>query len=721
MLPSAPSRATTTLIALARAGIEALNDTYGDDRPGIFYLFHRPRVWNPHERVWMGYERKRGKLEQFNALLLEARSGEAPPTGIVRGGADSAFSDIVGDRSVLGSIRYVITLDTDTQLPRDAASHAHRQHGSPAQSAACTTRRRAAWSRATRSCSRAPRSVSRAPAVLGSRVCSPAKRASIRTRARSPTSIRISSARVRSSARASTTSRRSRGPCSGRFPENLILSHDLLEGGYARSALVTDVDLIEEHPISYAMEASRRHRWARGDWQLAGWLLPRVPGPDGKRRPNPLSPLSVWKLFDNLRRSLVPAALVALLLGGWLWGPGPSWLWGLLVVGALFLPALLTAAIELVRKPEEWGWPVHLALTGKSAVRPLARALLALVLLPYDALVYLDAILRSGVKMLFTRRGLLLWHLPSYGRRNARRTPQGFLLEMWIGPVLAVALAVVLVFVPNTRLADWPFVVPVLVLWLVSPIVGWWISRPLRPSAASLSAQQQAFLRGLARRTWRYFTDFVGPEHNWLPPDNYQEYPSATVAARTSPTNMGMALLANLAAHDFGYISTGEFLRRTDRALRTMEKLERFRGHFYNWYDTRTLQPLHPQYISSVDSGNLAGSLLALRAGLSELKNRPVLGHRAFDGLEDTLLALAAHVPSPSGSRGGEADQVLAETRFSRSMAIGETPALPQALLEELSISPPRNWWPRRPRRTRASSATGHARSIANAADFATT
>ena len=217
----------------------------------------------------------------------------------------------------------------------------------------------------------------------------------------------------------------------------------------------------------------------------------------GRRRPNPLSPLSIWKLFDNLRRSLVPAALVALLLGGWLWGPGPSWLWGLLVVGVLFLPALLTAAIELVRKPEEWGWPVHLALTGKSAVRPLVRALLALVLLPYDALVYLDAILRSGVRMLFTRRGLLLWHLPSYGRRNARRTPRGFLLEMWIGPVLAVALAVVLVFVPSTRLADWPFVVPVLVLWLVSPLVGWWISRPLRPPAASLSAQQQAFLRAL--------------------------------------------------------------------------------------------------------------------------------------------------------------------------------------------------------------------------------
>ncbi len=446
------------LVGLARAGIEALNDTYREDRPGIFYLFHRPRVWNPYDRVWMGYERKRGKLEQFNALLLEARSGEAPSTRIA-GGAASAFSDIVGDRSVLGSIRYVITLDTDTQLPRDAAYTLVGNMAHPLN--------------------RPLYDAKKGRVVEGYAILQP--RASISLTSTSGswfTRLFAGEAGIDPYTReVSDVYQDLFGEGSfigkgiydveafsravhGRFPENLILSHDLLEGGYARSALVTDVDLIEEHPISYAMEASRRHRWTRGDWQLAGWLLPRVPGPDGKRRPNPLSPLSVWKLFDNLRRSLVPAALVALLLGGWLWGPGPSWLWGLLVAGALFLPPLLTAAIELVRKPEEWGWPVHLLLTGKSAARPLVRALLTLVLLPYDALVYLDAILRSGVKMLFTRRGLLLWHMPSYGRRNARRTPQGFLLEMWIGPVLAVALAVVLVFVPNTRLADWPFVAP---------------------------------------------------------------------------------------------------------------------------------------------------------------------------------------------------------------------------------------------------------------------
>ncbi len=341
--------------------MEALNETYGEDRPGIFYLFHRPRVWNPHDRAWMGYERKRGKLEQFNALLMEARSSDTPST--------AAFSDIVGDLSILGSIRYVITLDTDTQLPRDAASTlvgnmAHPLNRpvydpdkgrvvdgyailQPRASISLTSSRGSRFTRLfageagidpyTREVSDVYQDLFGEGSFVGKGIYD----------------VEAFSQAVQ-----------------GRFPENLILSHDLIEGGYARSALVTDVDLIEEHPVSYATEASRRHRWTRGDWQLAGWLLPRVPGPDGKRQRNPLSLLSVWKLSDNLRRSLLPAALIALCVGGWLWGPGPAWLWPLLVVGALFLPPLVTAAIEFVRKPAERKWLLHVALTGKSAGPP---------------------------------------------------------------------------------------------------------------------------------------------------------------------------------------------------------------------------------------------------------------------------------------------------------------------------------------------------------------
>ena len=622
------------LLARARAAVEALNETYRDDRPCIFYLFHRPRVWNPTERVWMGYERKRGKLEQFNALL--------------RGGERTAFPDSVGDASILASIRYIITLDTDTQLPRDAARTLVGNIAHPLNRPVYDADKRRI--------------------VEGYAILQPRASISLTSAGQSrftrlfagesgidPYTRQVSDVYQDIFGEGSFVGKgiydvdAFRQAVDGRFPENLILSHDLLESGYARSALVTDVELIEEHPASYAMEASRRHRWIRGDWQLAGWLLPRVPGPPGhngakaKRQPNPLTALSVWKLLDNLRRSLVPPSLFALLAGGWLFGPGPAWFWTLLVAGVVFIPALLGAVIEFIRKPEERDWLVHLVLTGKSTGRPIVHAVLTLVLLPYDTLIYLDAILRSGVRMLFTRRGLLLWQLRAYGIRNARRTLVDFFREMWIAPVVAVALTFALW---QTRAAEWFFWAPVLLLWVVAPMVGWWISRPFSSPVPDLSVDQRAFLRASARRTWRFFADFVGPQDNWLPPDNFQEYPAPAIASRTSPTNIGMGLLADLAAYDFGYICAGEFLQLAENTLATMEKLERYRGHFYNWYDTRTLQPLRPQYVSSVDSGNLAGSLLTLQAGLTELKDEPVLSSNAFQGLQDTLQVLAEHVPA---------------------------------------------------------------------------
>ena len=632
------------LLAYARAAVQALNETYREDRPCIFYLFHRPRMWNPYERVWMGYERKRGKLEQFNALL--------------RGGASTAFSNIVGDASILDSIQYVITLDTDTQLPRDVA--------------------RALIGNIAHPLNRPVYDASKGRIVEGYAILQPRTSISLTSAGQSrftklfagesgidPYTREVSDVYQDIFGEGSFIGKgiydvdAFRQAVDGRFPENLILSHDLLESGYARSALVTDVDLIEEHPASYAIEASRRHRWIRGDWQLAGWLLPYVPGPSAsnetagqngtkkKRQPNPLTALSVWKIFDNLRRSLVSPSLLAFLAGGWLFGPGSAWFWSLLVAAVVFLPTLLGTVIELIRKPEERDWQVHLILTGKTAGRSIVIALLTLVLLPYDTLICLDAILRSGVRMLFTQRGLLLWQLPSYARRNACRTLADFVREMWIGPVLALVLVLVGVWALGaSRSAEWLFIGPILVLWLVSPVVGWWISRPLVSPAPDLTFDQRAFLRTSARRTWRFFADFVGPQDNWLPPDNYQEYPAPAVASRTSPTNIGMTLLADLAACDFGFICAGEFLRLVENTLTTMEKLERYRGHFYNWYDTRTLQPLHPQYVSSVDSGNLVGSLLTLQAGLAELKDQPVLSSNAFQGLHDTLQVLAEHVPA---------------------------------------------------------------------------
>ncbi len=618
------------LLAYARSAVHKLNETYQDDRPNIFYLFHRPRLWNACDQVWMGYERKRGKLEQFNALL--------------RDGETTAFSEIVGDVEILGSIKYVITLDTDTQLPRDAARTLIGNMAHPLN--------------------RPLYDPDKGRIVKGYAILQPRVSISLTSAAQSrfsklfagesgidPYTREVSDVYQDVFGEGSFIGKgiydvdAFRQAVDGRFPDNLILSHDLLESGYARSALITDVELIEEHPGSFAIDVSRRHRWIRGDWQLAGWLLPRVPG-KSTRQPNRLSALSRWKIFDNLRRSLVSPALLALLLGGWLSGPGPAWFWTLAVMVVVFLPCLLSGAIDLIRKPKEFDWLTHLFQTGRAAGRPITHAFLVLTLLPYDALICLDAIARSGVRMLFTQRGLLLWHTGAYARRNARRTLVDFVQEMWVAPVLAVGMVLALGFgVSGVALL---FCAPVLLLWLVSPVIAWWISLPLVSPVPPLSAEQRSFLRASARRTWRFFADFVGPEDNWIPPDNFQEYPEPVIASRTSPTNIGMSLLSHLSAYDFGYLSMGVFLQRTENTLATVEKLERYRGHLYNWYDTRTLKPLQPQYVSSVDSGNLAGALLTLQAGLAELKDQPVISANVFQGLQDTLQVLLEYMPSES-------------------------------------------------------------------------
>jgi cellobiose phosphorylase len=400
---------------------------------------------------------------------------------------------------------------------------------------------------------------------------------------------------------------------------------------------VSDVQLYEEYPFRYNADVSRRHRWIRGDWQLAGWLLPRVPGPGRRRRKNPLSGLSRWKLFDNLRRSLVPAALTLLLLLGWT-DLSSAWFWTLAVIGIILIPSLIASALEIFRKPVDVRLGQHLAAVVHAVGRRLAQAAFALACLPYEAIFSLDAIVRTTGRMLITHQRLLEWNPSGESDRNSRAGLAASFRSMWTAPVIAIGAALVLALSSPAALV---VAGPILILWLVSPAIAWWISRPLARREARLTADQTFFLRKLARKTWAFFETFVGPEDHWLPPDNYQEYRGAAVAHRTSPTNMGLALLANLSAYDFGYIPAGQLIERTARALRTMQSMERHRGHFYNWYDTLSLKPLHPAYVSTVDSGNLAGHLLTLRPGLLALPDRPILEARWFEGLRDTLGILA--------------------------------------------------------------------------------
>ena len=417
-----------------------------------------------------------------------------------------------------------------------------------------------------------------------------------------------------------------------------------MESAYARSALVGSVELFEDHPSSYLVDVSRRHRWIRGDWQIAGWLRSRVPAAVGKRQPNTLTWLARWKIFDNLRRSLVPPAMLLLLFFGWVVAPQPRGFWTLLIITLITFPMLVTALLETFRRPQDRSWRIHLDVIARSSARQLALVVLTLATLPYRAFINADAILCSGVRMLFTRRGLLIWHTPENARRNIRETLAEFHSEIWMAPALGlVALALFGMTDPGELLISGPLAL----LWLLSPSIAWWVSQPIALTISVLTKEQRTFLRLIARQTWRYFEVFVGPGENWLPPDNFQEIPVPTIATRTSPTNIGMALLANLAAYDFGYITIGQLLDRTDKTISAMEKLEHYRGHLHNWYDTRTLKPLPPDYVSSVDSGNLAGALFTLRAGLWELKSQPVFSPNTFDGIEDTLAVLSSLADSP--------------------------------------------------------------------------
>jgi cyclic beta-1,2-glucan synthetase len=435
---------------------------------------------------------------------------------------------------------------------------------------------------------------------------------------------------------------------SQRFPENLILSHDLLEGCYARTALISDIELFDTYPAQYSLDADRRHRWIRGDWQIAMWTLPWVLNPTGELERNPLSTLSRWKILDNLRRSLVPAAFMLLLGASWVIPAWPAFYWALLVLMIMLLPVALRVAVELIKRPDDLSWRPHLRDTLPSWGRYAAQAVCSLAFLPDEAHYSLDAVLRTLMRLIITKRNLLQWRTSADAEQGARTDLGGALRAMWPAPVLALLLGG---YIARFRADALPVSVPILLLWLTSPAIAWWLSRPLPSGAARLNQLDREFLEELSRKTWRFFETFLGPEDNWLPPDNFQDYPVAVIAHRTSPTNMGLALLSNLAAYDFGFISAGQFEERTANAFATMERLERFRGHFFNWYDTRSLEPLHPRYVSTVDSGNLVGHVLTLREGLLQLADQQILPNMALRGLSITLRVLhtAVCTAGPAG------------------------------------------------------------------------
>lgn len=651
------------ILATAAAAIDNLNARYGEAPGGgaRFLLFHRKRRFNAAEGRWMGWERKRGKLHELNAALRGAtstdflnpgRPASLPPTGV----------------------RYVITLDADTRLPRGAAV---RMVGTIAH----PLNRPVFDARTGR--------VTRGYAILQPRITAtlPAEREASFWRVISsagagvdPYASAISDVYQDLFGEGTYTGKgiydvdAFEQAMAGRVSENALLSHDLFEGIFARSGLVTDIELFDEAPAHYLEAAARQHRWARGDWQLLPWIGGWARDAAGRRSPRPLPGIARWKMLDNLRRTASAPLTLATLIAAWTLPSVSAGVWTGFVLVTMSVPAVLPVLTGMLPRRRGVSKRSHVRSVVFDSRLAAAHIGLGLAFLAHQAGLMADAIVRTLSRLFITHRHLLEWTTSSQVRAKMEMGLVGFYRKMG-GGVVAALVTGTLVFAMKPSAG--PFSAPFIIMWVLAPVLARRVSfSPPVPGSRVVSEADSAALRLTARRTWRFFETFVGPEDHHLPPDNFQEEPQPVIAHRTSPTNIGMYLLSTVTARDFGWIGTLEMVERLEETLTTLRGLERFRGHFYNWYDTRDFRPLEPAYVSSVDSGNLCAALLVLSAACREMLDQPLPVRAALAGIDDAI-RLAREAAATIGD--GRRTQTLTRQHLDEALApfadLGDIPA----------------------------------------------
>jgi len=626
------------LLAAAADGIERLNQRHGPAPGGgeRFFLFHRKRVWNESQGKWMGWERKRGKLHELNRLL--------------RGGSHTTFIPAGGRYpEEIPGVRYVITLDADTRVPRGAVARLVGTMAHPLNLPKYSARE----GRIVEGYSIVQPRIT--PTLPANRDGSLFQKIFSGPSGMDPYAFAVSDVYQDLFGEGTYTGKgiyeidSFEEALNSKVQDNTLLSHDLLEGIFARAALASDIELFEEFPSHYGVSAARQHRWARGDWQLLPWLFGKGGASRGKSEHFTIPLISRWKMLDNLRRTLSAPAMFLTLLLGWLI-PGLSpWVWTGFALLTVSIPPLLPFLAGLR--------PLRAGTSRRSHIRAVLADLflamsqigLTITCLAYQAWLMADAIVRTLVRMFGTRKNLLEWVTAAQAKHAADLEISGIFRQMIGGVFLALAaIAIVIARLPHAV----PVALPFVVLWATAPIFALRISQPPRlTDLEPLSSKEARELRLISRRTWHFFESFVTAEDHWLPPDNFQEDPKPVVAHRTSPTNIGLYLLSTVAARDFGWLGTLDAVERVEATLGTMKQMELFRGHFYNWYNTLDLHPLEPKYVSSVDSGNLAGDLLVVGNSCRELAQKSVVGTRMLSALKDTIVFLRESMADTAETR----------------------------------------------------------------------
>ncbi|HSP83131.1 MAG TPA: glucoamylase family protein, partial [Gillisia sp.] len=613
------------ILQTAEKAIEDLNNRYSSQYGNRFFMLHRERIWNKSENAWMGWERKRGKLEELNSLICDPVS-------------KTSYTFIAGDfLNSLSSdpVQFVITLDADTKLPPDTAKKLISTIAHPLNRA---------WYDADKE------KITKGYSIIQPRISFSPESARKTWFSKifsgnvgiDPYSAAVSDIYQDLSGEAIFTGkgiydvRAFHRVLCNRFPENRILSHDLLESTYLRTGLATDIELFDDYPSTYINYAKRVHRWTRGDWQIAAWVFSRVPGQDGKNH-NPINLLSRWKIFDNLRRSLNFLFLIIFFVAGLFWLPGAWWVW----LGATFMilafPIYESLSSDLLNRPARVRWKLYMEKVRDNLKLNTVQAISTVIILPHQAFNQLGAVFKALYRVFISKKSLLEWTTASYTEGVSPNSLSSYFRIMVIPVLLGIFIFITAIVKAPSYL--W-IVTPFFLLWVGSPFYVWYISQPIKKRFVPVTDKDRQKLRMYARRTWFYFERFVNEEHYWLPPDNYQEDPPLPVVERTSPTNMGLALVSSQVAYNMGYITMGELLERQQKSLQAINALDKYNGHLFNWYEIRLGEVLNPRYISTVDSGNLAASLIVIKEAIKQVMSIRGINKNFMNGLQDTLFTI---------------------------------------------------------------------------------
>lgn len=596
------------IVEIALASIKELNKKYSSDED-IFYYFHRCRTYSQGEKKWMGWERKRGALVEFNSLIL--------------GDENTSFSIASRDvNHLIGKIKYVITLDADTKLPLETAKRLIGTISHPLNIAKIDGERGIVTEGYGIIQPRIVVDVESSNKSLFSKIYAGQGGMDSYTTAVSDIYQDLFGEGI-FTGKGIYDLQVFQRCLKDAIPDNTVLSHDLLEGSYIRTGLATDIELIDGYPEKYTSYMMRLHRWVRGDWQLIKWL--------NLGKGNPISNLSRWKIFDNLRRSTLQINLLLLTLLGLTVFPGNTYIWIGLMLLVLFSPTL-SAVWKYITDSNciKTRFKLHGDLiTGMKG--SFYQGLLTLMFIPYEACLMLDAIFRTLYRVYFSKTNLLEWTTAFDMEKKLKNDLKSYTIKMKSGPILGVLTILLGYFIAPQIIYLSIFIG---VLWMISPIVAYKISLEQLEIKEIIDID---IVKRIGRKTWRYYESLINEENNYLPPDNFQEYPYNGLAYRTSPTNIGFLLLAMLSARDMGYVTTSKMAILLDNTMSTIEKMDKWEGHLYNWYSTTSLQPLKPHFISTVDSGNFISYLYVIKEGLKEYLESPLIDIKLFQGIEDTM------------------------------------------------------------------------------------